>query len=132
MRREAAGHKLKDTSLRPPSRVQESEHVSFASPGGLDPNYLTAATGTTPEDILQVAPVALLICDAAGTVTFATALAEHLFHMPLRGTSAYLGPAVWGAMSDPRGHSVDVKHWPHMRALRGENISGAEYRLTRS
>src|ERR1051326_6739670 len=130
MRREAAGHKLKDTSLRPPSRVQEREHVSFAPLKGLDPNHLPAAA--TAEDILKLAPVALLVCDGAGTVTFATALAEELFHMSPPGKSAYLGPAVWGAMSDPDGHSVDVNHWPHMRALRGENISGAEYRLTRS
>jgi len=89
------------------------------------------ALGSVAEAVLYLAPQAMLVCDVEGKITFANAMAEQVIQTPLRETSLFVAPAVWGEMCDLRGRAVDVHDWPLMRALHGETILAAEYRLIR-
>lgn len=95
------------------------------------PSEALDLAGVRIEQILNLAPEAVLVCDAEGTIALANIMAEQLAQTSLRGTSLCLLPSIWGEMFDLRGHPVKANDWPLMKALRGEVITAAEYRLVR-
>jgi signal transduction histidine kinase len=116
---------LSDRKLLVASNVERTIENDRALSEALD------LSGVGIDKILNLAPEAVLVCDAEGTIALANIMAEQLAQTSLRGTSLCLLPSIWGEMFDLRGHPVKANDLPLMKALHGEIISAAEYRLVR-
>jgi signal transduction histidine kinase len=92
---------------------------------------LGIAATLTPS-ALQHAPVGIVVCNSRARITRANLAAKQLANVEPRGYSLERAPIIFGEMYDTQAACVPAKHWPWMRALRGERIESMECRLVRA
>jgi signal transduction histidine kinase len=80
---------------------------------------------------LRRAPAGIVVCDAAGNVTFINAAARKLVARDPAGEAITHTPEIWGEMVDCDGCRIPASRFPCIKALRGEITNGQECRLIR-
>lgn len=106
---------------------QDTNSSTTGSPAQKKRNVLDPNTGA----LLRRAPVAMLICDKNGKITFANALARKMGQLSPIGRSLNAAPGIWGEMFDERGRYMPASEWPCATALRGEITNARECHLVR-
>jgi signal transduction histidine kinase len=75
--------------------------------------------------------VGIVLCNAAGKITFVNEEARQLAQKDPEGELVSRAPSIWGEMFDVNGRDIPIAEWPCVRALHGLTTSGSEYRLVR-
>ncbi len=86
---------------------------------------------TILETILRQAGDAIVVCDAAGQLTFVNREARRLAQLAPEDTSLDIDLFAWGKVYDSGGEVIPLDQYCISKALRGEATSGNEYRMVR-